>query len=70
MKDNNVVDLSTKAPHTHQPPVTDFWFAQVEVRLGRIERIIKRLEWQIWMLVCGAGALLFLELIQRLAPQS
>ncbi len=63
MKDN-IVDIATKSRPVAQLPVTDFWFAQVDARLTRIEVIIRRLEWQILMLVCGAAALLLFEVFQ------
>lgn len=64
MKDN-IVEISSKPRPSQPPPVTDFWFAQVDARLTRIEMIIRRLEWQILMLVCGAAALLLFEIIQK-----
>lgn len=67
MKDN-VVELAQKSKHVPRPPVTDYWFAQVDTRLSRIESYIKRLEWQIWMIVCGTAALLVVAVVQILAP--
>ena len=60
-----VVDLEGRpkiAPHP--PPVSDFWFAQLDVRLGRIEFMVARLEWQILLIACGAFGLLVLEIVQ------
>lgn len=62
-----VVDLegrSKKAPHP--PPVSDFWFAKLDVRLGRIEFMVARLEWQILLIACGAFGLLVLEIVQAI----
>ena len=64
--DNKIVDFQGKVRSTGQPPVTDFWFAQVDTRLGRIEQMITRLEWQIWLIVCGSGGLLIFEIIKAL----
>jgi len=47
--------------------VSDFWFAQLDVRLGRIEFMVSRLEWQIWMIVCGGFGLLVYEIVKALA---
>lgn len=60
-----IVDLDgrpQKGPHP--PPVSDFWFAQLDVRLGRIEFMVARLEWQILLIACGAFGLLVLEIVQ------
>ncbi|MEY1555171.1 hypothetical protein AB3Y40_06005 [Yoonia sp. R2331] len=69
MKDN-IVEISAKGRRSTPLPVTDFWFAQVDARLTRIESIIQKLEWQILMLVCGTAALLLFEIIQTFSPQS
>ncbi len=69
MKDN-IVDIATKNRRSAALPVTDFWFAQVDARLTRIEIMIGRLEWQILMLVCGAAAMLLFEVIQTFSPQN
>ena len=61
--DEKVVDLKRQP---YEPPVDDFWFAQVDDRLNRIEVMIGRLEWQIWLIVCGACALLVLEIVDVL----
>jgi len=53
--------------HTRAPyPVTDFWFAHVDMRLSQIEIMLRRLEWQVWLIVCGAAAMLVLEIVQVL----
>lgn len=46
------------------PPAPDFWFAQLDLRLGRIEFMVARLEWQILLIACGAFGLLVLEIVQ------
>jgi hypothetical protein len=65
--DNKVVDIKGKPRLLDRPPVNDFWFAQVDVRLGRIEFMVTRLEWQIWLIVCGCAALLVFEIVKALA---
>ena len=70
MKGNKIVDLSSKAPGRVPPPVTDFWFAQVDTRLSSIERMVRRLEWHIWLIFCGTAALLFLTVLEAFAPNS
>lgn len=47
-------------------PVSDFWFAQVDLRLTRIETMVERVERQIWMMVYAAGALLAIEGLRAL----
>ena len=64
-----IVDIG-KTKRTHEkPPVSDFWFAQIDVRLGRIEFMVSRLEWQIWLVVCGAFGLMVFEIIQAIAAK-
>ncbi|KAA9009030.1 hypothetical protein [Histidinibacterium aquaticum] len=48
-------------------PVTDFWFAQVDLRLSKIEALVERLERQIWGLVYAAGGILLIEGLRALA---
>jgi len=69
MQDNEKVVQIRPTPYSAaQSPVTDFWFAQVDVRLGRIEKMIRRLEWQVWAIVCGSAALLLIEALRTLTP--
>lgn len=63
---DKVVDFKGRA-HV-QPPVTDFWFAQVDSRLSRIEMMVKKLEWQVLIVVCTCAAVFILELISILKP--
>lgn len=65
--ENKVVDMPNKDLSRRPAPVSDFWFAQLDVRLGRIEFMVSRLEWQIWMLVCGGFGLLVYEIVKALA---
>ena len=66
----NVVDLQGKPRPEPSPPVTDYWFAQVDVRLGRIEIMVSRLEWQIWLIVCGCAGLLVFEIVKALSGRA
>ncbi len=68
--DNKVVDIQGKPRQPTQPPVSDFWFAQVDVRLSRIEFMVSRLEWQIWLIVCGCAGLLVFEILKVLSGRS
>lgn len=65
--DNNVVDIKGKSRSYRQPPVSDFWFAQVDMRLGRIEFMVSRLELQIWVIVCATAGLLVFEIVKALS---
>ncbi len=47
--------------------VSDFWFAQLDVRLGKIEAVAGRLERQVWMIACGAAVLMGIEMVAVLA---
>ncbi len=64
---NNVVDLDGQPRERPAPPVTDFWFAQLDQRLQRIEQMVDRLEWQFWIIACGAFGVLVLEIVQALS---
>ena len=61
---SRVVDMDGKPQDRRAPPVSDFWFAQLDQRLSRIEMIVDRLAWQFWMIACGAFGLLVLEIVQ------
>lgn len=62
-----VVDHPSKDNPRRPAPVSDFWFAQLDVRLGRIEFMVSRLEWQIWMIVCGGFGMLIYEIVKAIA---
>lgn len=58
---DRVVDLKGRV---HEPPpVTDFWFARIDSRLSGIEQLVKRLEWQVFVIVCACACVFVLELI-------
>lgn len=66
--DRKVVDLESQPRRAAAPPpVSDFWFAQVDVRLSRIEFMVTRLEWQVWVIVCGSAGLLVFEIVKALS---
>ena len=64
---DRIVSLKV-APRTDPPPTaTDVWQGQINLRLTGIERLMRRLEWQVWALVCGATGLLVLEMLRHVA---
>jgi hypothetical protein len=65
--DRKVVEMDGRPRREAPLPVSDFWFAQVDVRLGRIEFMVARLEWQIWLIVCGCAGLLVFEIVKALS---
>ncbi|WP_375256032.1 hypothetical protein [Yoonia sp.] len=65
--DSKIVDMQGKLRQADPPPVSHFWFAHVDVRLGRIEFMITRLERQMWLIVCGAAGLLIFEIVKALS---
>lgn len=65
--ENKVVEIAERQQPHDQPPVSDFWFAHLDVRLGKIEFMVARLESQVWLIVCGALGMLVLEIIQTIA---
>lgn len=68
--DSRIVDLQgqPRADVPVAPP--DIWFAHVDIRLGRIEFMVSRLEWQIWLIVCGWAGLLVQEIVNALAGRT
>ena len=64
-----IVRLDRMKPSAEMLAHPERWFALVDARLARIERIVNRLVWQVWSIVCGAGALLLIEVLRLLAPQ-
>ncbi len=68
--DNKIVDMQGRPRQVTQPPVSDFWFAQVDVRLGRIERMVGRLAWQVWLIVSGCAGLLIFEIVKALSGRT
>ena len=67
--DNKIIDLAGRPRRETQPPVSDFWFAQVDFRLGRIEQMLSRLAWQVWLIVCGCAGLLIFEILKVLSGE-
>jgi len=63
MKDN-IVEMDGRRGPSQPAPVSDFWFAQLDQRLSRIELMVMRLEWQILFVACGSFGLLLLEIIR------
>ena len=63
--DPKVVDISGKPRIPN--PVPDFWFAQVDHRLGQIETMVVSLERLVWMLVCSSAALVVFEIVNVLS---
>lgn len=66
---NKIVDLDP-ARGPAQRPATDFWFAQLDVRLSKIEFVIARLEKQVWLIVCAIFATVITEVFRLLMSGS
>ncbi|WP_056031632.1 hypothetical protein [Loktanella sp. 3ANDIMAR09] len=66
MMPDKVVTLKNRVVQPVLPQAADVWHAQINQRLAAIERMLRRLEWQIWALCCGAMAVLGLHLAQFL----
>ena len=62
----DVVEIASRRGPREPAPVSDFWFAQVDRRLGRIEGMIGRLERQLWAMIHIAGAILATEALRAL----
>ena len=68
MMREKIVSLKV-APRTDPKPQADVWHGQIDARLSGIERLMRRLEWQVWGLVCGASGLLGLEILRHLTAR-
>ena len=68
--DRKIVNMKARPQMTEPPPVSHYWFAQVDVRLGRIEFMVTRLERQIWLIVGGCAGLLIFEIVKALSGRS
>ena len=44
----------------------DFWNAQLEMRLGRIETVVSRVRLQIWILIGTCAAMVVMDVLQML----
>ncbi|WP_368346322.1 hypothetical protein [Pelagovum sp. HNIBRBA483] len=62
----DVLSMSRQARGGGDGPVTDFWLATVDVRLSRIERMMERMERQVWALAAVAGGLLLVDLMRMI----
>lgn len=54
-----VVDMESR--RELRGPVGDFWLAQVEMRLDKIDYVVSRLERQLWGIGCACVALVVLQ---------
>ncbi len=61
-----VVDMDGRT-RRDRPAVSDFWFAQVDVRLNKIEYVVNRVERQVWLIVCAAFVLVALDVVRAVA---
>ena len=60
-------ERSAEAARAGGARISDFWFAQIELRLSRLESMVERLERHLWMLIYAAGAVLLIEVLRALA---
>ena len=56
---DNIVPLPNRPT-----PVNDFWFAQLEARLSRIEAIVAKVEGLLWLVIASFALISGLELIR------
>ena len=66
MMREKIVSLKVAPREGPKPPAQDAWHGQIDARLSGIERLMRRLEWQVWALVGGATGLLGLEMLRHL----
>ena len=65
---DNIVDLKTRPAPPRGEMSTEVYTAQVDLRLTAIERVLSRLELQVWVIVCAVFALCLFNLIASFAP--
>ncbi len=63
---DKIVPLPTRPRSIAPTPAHDGWHDQINRRLAGIEHLIRRLEWQVWGVACGAAGLLLLDTLHRL----
>ena len=56
---DNIVPLPNRTA-----PVNDFWFAQLEARLSRIEAIVAKVEGLLWLVIASFALIFGLEIIR------
>ena len=66
---NKVVDIKSRTARGPGLQAAEVWHCQINLRLAQIERQIKRLEWQLWALLCGGATFAVLGLIDRVPTQ-
>jgi len=63
---DKIVELkSGRRPEEHMPETTP-WFVPLEQRVSLIERMVARLEWQVWIILCGVAALVLIAVLDAL----
>ncbi len=62
---DKVVELKTGRRSTDRLSDPVPWFPPLEARVGQIERMVSRLEWQIWLVLCGVAALVVLAVLEQ-----
>lgn len=62
-----IVELKAGRRATDPLPDPAPWFPPLEARVSQIERMVARLEWQVWIILCGVAALVVLAILDRLA---
>lgn len=63
---DKVVELKLGRRKSDHLPEASLWFQPLDARLSQIERIVNRLEWQVWIILCAVAGLLVLTLIETL----
>ncbi|RYH03379.1 hypothetical protein EU805_06550 [Salipiger sp. IMCC34102] len=64
---DKIVDLKPRGAERPAVRPAEVWHCQVNLRLTRIERMLRRLEWQIWVMLCGGCVLIGSGLVDWLA---
>jgi len=62
---DKVVEFKTGRRSSDQLPDPAPWYPPLETRISQIERKIARLEWQIWIILCGVTALVLLAILEQ-----
>ena len=69
MMPNKVVSIKKGADLPAMAISAEVWHGEINQRLATIERILRKLEWQVWSLFCGGATVAVLYLIDQISTR-
>ncbi len=64
--EDKVVELKAGRRASDHMPEAGPWFGPLDARISQIERTLDRLEWQVWIVLCGVVALLVFAIAEKM----